>query len=740
MSVNKKDMFRNKVCYFCITIVLLLFSCSKNYDVYKDPNANIEDRIEDLLSKMTIEEKIWQLNQLILGENTNTNNIGIEIKEIPPEIGSLISSTTDTEVRNAMQKRAIEESRLGIPILFGMDVIHGYRTIFPIPLAQACSFNPELTMHASQIAAKEAKQSGVDWSFSPMVDIAKDPRWGRVAEGYGEDPYLASIFGSNVIKGYQGESLNDTFSIAACLKHYVAYGASEGGRDYHATEVSRNSLWNVYLRPFHTGVITGCATVMSAFNDISGIPASANHYTLTEILKQQWGHKGFVVSDWNSIEQLIFQGAANNRKHATELALNAGVDMDMKDLCYKDHISELLKEGKISRKRLDDAVRRVLRIKFALGLFEKPYTQIIPDSLRYLTDEYRQQAKDVAIESMVLLKNDNELLPLKANKVALIGPMADDSINIMGSWSCHGMASDVVTIKTGLRSSGLFNIEYSKGSGIDEPIKNGLADACRIAEKCDVVILCLGEYAWWSGENGSKSSISLPDVQKELLKGLAQTGKPIVLLLSSGRPLELHDIEPYANSILQIWQPGTMTGHAVCDILTGVVSPSGKLAMTFPYSTGQIPIYYNSRRQARFPYQNQGQGKYKDIPNEPMYPFGYGLSYTNFEYGKLMLSDTVAKIGDKLKISINISNIGKRDAKETCLWYISDPVSSITRPTKELKYFEKKVIRHGEKEVFDFELDTYRDLGYYTDNGDYIVEPGRYYVIVGKDSVEFNIK
>lgn len=729
-----------KIIYTYIAASLLIFSCSNNHEIYKDPSVNIDTRVEDLLSRMTIEEKVWQLNQLVLGDNFNVNNIGKENKDIPPEIGSLICSTTDPEVRNAMQKRAVEDSRLGIPILFGMDVIHGYRTIFPIPLAQACSFNPELAMQASQVAAKEAKLSGIDWSFSPMVDVARDPRWGRVAEGYGEDPYLASVFGSHVIKGYQGKALNDTFSIAACLKHYVAYGASEGGRDYHATEVSRNTLWNIYLRPFHAGIQAGSATVMCAFNDISGVPASANHYTITEILKQDWKHEGFVVSDWNSIEQLVFQGAAANRKHAAELALNAGVDMDMKDLCYKDYLPELLEERKISEERLDDAVRRVLKAKFTLGLFEHPYTQIVSDSLRYLTDEYRNLARKVAIESMVLLKNDNDILPLKFRKVALIGPIADDSVNIMGSWSCHGKASDVVTIKSGLRSSGLYDIEYSKGCEINTSIVNGFSNARQTAERNDVIVLCLGEYSWWSGENGSKSSISLPDVQKKLLKDLAQTGKPIVLLLSSGRPLELHDIEPYANSILQIWQPGTMAGHAVCDILTGAVSPSGKLAMTFPYSTGQIPIYYNSRRQARFPYQNQGQGKYKDIQNEPMYPFGYGLSYTDFEYGKPTLSDSIAKVGDKLKISINISNIGEKDAKETCLWYVSDPVSSITRPTKELKYFEKKTIRHGEKEIFDFELDTYRDLGYYTDNGDYIVEPGHYYVIVGKDSVDFNLK
>lgn len=729
-----------KIIYTYIAASLLIFSCSNNHEIYKDPSVNIDIRVEDLLSRMTIEEKVWQLNQLILGDNFNVNNIGKENKDIPPEIGSLICSTTDPEVRNAMQKRAVEDSRLGIPILFGMDVIHGYRTIFPIPLAQACSFNPELTMQASHVAAKEAKLSGIDWSFSPMVDVARDPRWGRVAEGYGEDSYLASVFGSHVIKGYQGKALNDTFSIAACLKHYVAYGASEGGRDYHATEVSRNTLWNVYLRPFHAGIQAGSATVMSAFNDISGVPASANHYTITEILKQDWKHEGFVVSDWNSIEQLVFQGAAANRKHAAELALNAGVDMDMKDLCYKDYLPELLEERKISEERLDDAVRRVLKVKFTLGLFEHPYTQIVSDSLRYLTDEYRNLARKVAIESMVLLKNDNDILPLKFRKIALIGPIADDSVNIMGSWSCHGKASDVVTIKSGLQSSGLYDIEYSKGCEINTSIVNGFSNARQTAERNDVIVLCLGEYSWWSGENGSKSSISLPDVQKKLLKDLAQTGKPIVLLLSSGRPLELHDIEPYANSILQIWQPGTMAGHAVCDILTGAVSPSGKLAMTFPYSTGQIPIYYNSRRQARFPYQNQGQGKYKDIQNEPMYPFGYGLSYTDFEYGKPTLSDSIAKVGDKLKISINISNIGEKDAKETCLWYVSDPVSSITRPTKELKYFEKKTIRHGEKEIFDFELDTYRDLGYYTDNGDYIVEPGHYYVIVGKDSVDFNLK
>lgn len=740
MSLNRKNMYGNRACCFYFAVVVLLASCSGNYEVYKDSGANLEARVEDLLARMTLEEKVWQLNQLILGDNLNVNNIGEEIMDIPAEIGSLISFTTDPEMRNAMQKRAVEETRLGIPILFGMDVIHGFRTIFPIPLAQACSFNPELTMQASQVAAKEAKLSGIDWSFSPMVDVARDPRWGRVAEGYGEDPYLASVFGSNAIKGYQGKALNDTFSIAACLKHYVAYGASEGGRDYHATEVSRNTLWNVYLRPFHAGIQAGSATVMSAFNDISGVPASANHYTLTEILKQDWKHEGFVVSDWNSIEQLVFQGAAANRKHAAELALNAGVDMDMKDLCYKDYLPELLEERKISEERLDDAVRRVLRLKFTLGLFEHPYTPIVSDSLRYLTDEYRNLAREVATESMVLLKNDNDILPLKFKKIALVGPMADDSVNIMGSWSCHGKATDVVTIQAGLEASGLYEIEYSKGCEIDAVLPNGLADARRIAGQNDIIVLCLGEYAWWSGENGSKSTISLPKIQKELLKELAQTGKPIVLLLSSGRPLELYDVEPYANSILQIWQPGTMAGYAVCDILSGNISPSGKLAMTFPYNTGQIPVYYNARRQARIPYQSQGQGRYKDIQNEPMYPFGYGLSYTDFKYGNIILSDSIAEIGNRLKISVNIRNMGNMDAEETCLWYISDPVSSITRPVKELKYFEKRMIGSGEEETFTFELDTYRDLGYYADDGNYFVEPGQYYIMAGTDSIKLILK
>lgn len=394
----------------------------------------------------------------------------------------------------------------------------------------------------------------------------------------------------------------------------------------------------------------------------------------------------------------------------------------------------------MSEKRIDDAVRRILKVKFALGLFERPYTQVVSDSVRFLTESCRQQAKEMAVESMVLLKNEDDLLPLKVKNVALIGPMADDSVNIMGSWSCHGRATDVITLKDGLLSSGLYHVEYSKGCDIDQIFANGISEACRVAQRSDVVVLCLGEYAWWSGENASKSVISLPEVQKELLKSLSQTGKPIVLLISSGRPLELFDVEPYANSILQIWQPGTMAGYAVCDVLSGVTSPSGKLAMTFPYNTGQIPVYYNSRRQARFPYQTQGQGEYKDIQNEPMYPFGYGLSYTNFEYGNLALSDSVAKIGDKLKLSVKIKNTGKSDAKETCLWYISDPVSSITRPAKELKYFEKKLIKQGCEEMYEFELDTYRDLGYYTDDGEYFVEPGLYYVMVGTDSVRFELR
>lgn len=703
--------------------------------LYKDSRVPVEVRVDDLLSRMNTEEKVLQLNQYTLGRNNNANNVGEEVKNVPAEIGSLIYFDEQPELRNAMQRRAVEESRLGIPIVFGYDAIHGFRTVYPISLAQACSWNPALVKDAAAVTALESRLSGVDWTFSPMIDVARDPRWGRVAEGYGEDPYANGVFGAATVRGYQGKNLADSTSIAACLKHYVAYGASEAGRDYVYTEVSPQTLWDTYLIPYEMCVKAGAQTLMSSFNDISGVPGSANHYTMTEILKNRWGHDGFIVSDWGAIEQLKNQGNAADKKEAAERAFNAGLEMDMMSHAYDRHLADLVAEGKVSEAQLDEAVRRVLRVKFRLGLFENPYTPSVPD--RFLRPESREIAARLAAESMVLLKNDSTLtLPLaNASKIAVIGPMAKNGWDMLGSWLGHGKPDDVVTLWDGIVSEfgDRAEIKYAEGSKRDGNDRSGFKAAVDTAGWADVVILCLGENLRWSGENASRSSIALPAIQEQLVEAVAATGKPVVLVLSNGRPLELNRIEPYANAILEIWQPGIEAGNAMAGILSGRINPSGKLAMTFPYSTGQIPIYYNRRKSGR-----HHQGFYQDITSKPMYEFGHGLSYTTFEYGDMSASQTDFKRGDKIRVTVPVSNTGRVAGDESVLWFIQDPYCSITRPERELKYFEKKHLEPGQTVVYTFTIDPMRDLSFVDADGRRFLEPGEYRILVGDKSLTLN--
>jgi len=714
------------------------FHAQNKSDLYKQKDAPIEDRIKDLVSKMTLEEKVLQLNQYLAGLNTNENNRGEVVAEIPAEIGSLIYFSTDPEWRNQIQKKAMEESRLGIPILFGFDVIHGFRTVYPISLAQACSWNPDLVTQACGIAAKEANMSGIDWTFSPMIDVARDPRWGRVAEGYGEDPYTNAVFGVATVKGYQGENLSDPYSMAACLKHYVGYGESEGGRDYHYSDISRQSLWETYLVPYEACVKAGAATLMSAFNDISGVPASANHYTLTEVLKERWGHDGFVVSDWDAINQLIAQGVAKDRKEAGLKAFIAGVEMDMKDNIYRENFKDLVDEGKIPMDKIDDAVARVLRVKFRLGLFDQPYTPIVKEENRYLNPEDVARAEQLAEESMVLLKNENGILPLTSviKNLAVIGPMVKDKQNLLGSWAANGRASDAVSIFEGLESEfgNKIQLNYAQGCDFDGTDESGFSEAVSMAKKSDVILVCLGEKNNWSGENASRSSIALPAIQEKLVEALKKTGKPIILVLSNGRPLELVRLEPLVDGIIEIWQPGVTGGTALAGILSGRVNPSGKLAITFPLTTGQIPTYYNMRQSSR-----PTSGRYQDIPTEPLFWFGHGLSYTDFEYSEAKLSAQKITKSQKLKVEVTVTNKGAVKGKEAVLWYITDVACSISRPMKELKFFSKKEIEPGAQAVFSFEIDPEKDLSYTDSDGKRFLEPGDFYVEVNGQKLKFEL-
>lgn len=709
----------------------------KSIPLYKDAKAPIEKRIDDLISRMTLEEKILQLNQYTLGRNNNVNNVGEEVKKVPSEIGSLIYFDINPELRNSMQKKAMEESRLGIPIIFGYDAIHGFRTIYPISLGQACSWNPGLVEQACAVSAQEARMSGVDWTFSPMIDVARDPRWGRVAEGYGEDPYTNGVFAAASVRGYQGDDMSAENRMAACLKHYVGYGASEAGRDYVYTEISAQTLWDTYLLPYEMGVKAGAVTLMSSFNDISGVPGSANPYIMTEILKKRWKHDGFIVSDWGAVEQLKNQGLAATKKDAARYAFNAGLEMDMMSHAYDRHLKELVEEGKVTMAQVDESVRRVLRVKFRLGLFERPYTPVTNEKDRFFRPQSMAVAAQLAAESMVLLKNDNQILPLtNKKKIAVVGPMAKNGWDLLGSWCGHGKDTDVEMLYDGLTAEfgGDAELRYAMGCKPQGNDRSGFAGALDVARWSDVVIVCLGEMLTWSGENASRSTIALPQIQEELVKELKEAGKPIILVLSNGRPLELNRMEPLCDAILEIWQPGINGARSMAGILSGRINPSGKLAMTFPYSTGQIPIYYNRRKSGR-----GHQGFYKDITSDPLYPFGHGLSYTEFKYGTVTPSATKVKRGDKLSAEVTVTNTGARDGAETVHWFISDPYCSITRPVKELKHFEKQLIKAGETKTFRFDIDLERDFGFVNEDGKRFLEAGEYHILVQGQTVKIEL-
>ena len=694
--------------------------------------------IDNLMGKMTLQEKIGQLNLPVSGEivtgQAKSSDVAGKIRK--GQVGGLFNVKGVENIRE-VQKIAVEQSRLKIPLLFGMDVIHGYETVFPIPLALSCSWDMEAIKESARIAAKESSADGICWTFSPMVDICRDPRWGRVAEGYGEDPYTNGVFGAASVKGYQGDDLSAENRMAACLKHYVGYGASEAGRDYVYTEISKQTLWDTYLLPYEMGVKAGAATLMSSFNDISGVPGSANPYIMTEILKKRWGHDGFIVSDWGAIEQLKNQGLAATKKEAAWHAFTAGLEMDMMSHAYDRHLQELVEEGRVSVAQVDEAVRRVLLLKFRLGLFERPYTPVTNEKDRFFRPQSMAVAAQLAAESMVLLKNNNQILPLtNKKKIAVVGPMAKNGWDLLGSWCGHGKDTDVEMLYDGLTAEfgGDAELRYAMGCKPQGNDRSGFAGALDVARWSDVVIVCLGEMLTWSGENASRSTIALPQIQEELVKELKEAGKPIILVLSNGRPLELNRMEPLCDAILEIWQPGINGARSMAGILSGRINPSGKLAMTFPYSTGQIPIYYNRRKSGR-----GHQGFYKDITSDPLYPFGHGLSYTEFKYGTVTPSATKVKRGDKLSAEVTVTNTGARDGAETVHWFISDPYCSITRPVKELKHFEKQLIKAGETKTFRFDIDLERDFGFVNEDGKRFLEAGEYHILVQGQTVKIEL-
>ncbi|MDT8390720.1 MAG: glycoside hydrolase family 3 N-terminal domain-containing protein [Lentisphaeria bacterium] len=688
--------------------------------LYKHAERPIEERVEDLLGRMTIEEKTDQLIQIAVRKDINPNNVGEA--QFRPTIGSILGSRLGPAKHNRFQKAAMEGTRLGIPIMFGMDVIHGCVTVYPHSLAQACSFRPERVQACARYSAKESVAKGYHWTFSPMIDVCRDPRWGRVVEGYGEDPYVNGCFGAAAVKGYQGDDLSAPDSIAACLKHYAGYGWSEGGRDYVYTDISMRALWESILPPYKAGVDAGAATIMSAFNDITGTPAVANRYLLTELLRERWGFDGFVVSDWEAVAQLAQQGMTTDPEEQTRVCLEAGNDMDMTDQIYRN-IPDLIDSDKLEISVVDESVRRILRVKFRLGLFENPYFDEGLFDRAFLRPEAKEAAEKLAQESLVLLKNDREELPLNAARIALIGPAADDPACLLGSWECCGRLEDTLTIRTGLETRFNGSLTYAQGCDFDGNDTTNFCEAVAAAEVSDSIILCLGEPGGWTGENQSRNTIELPEIQERLLDALLATGKPVILVLVHGRPLGLHTIEPKAATILSAWQPGTMGGFAVADVLLGAVNPSGKLAITFPRSTGHIPTYYSMRPYAR---SGPRQGRYRNIETGAVFDFGHGLSYTTFDYSPLSLSARRIKENETLTASVTVTNTGGRAGAETVFWYLRDPEARITQPTRRLIHFEKIDLNTGETKTVSLAIEPNKHLVYPDNQGNPVLEAGRF--------------
>ncbi len=725
-------------------LLLILFATTIYSQNYKDPKANIEERISDLLSKMTLEEKVGQMWQSDFG---NMNEKLNAVKQ--SKIGSFLNAGGLKE-KAELQKAAVEESRLGIPLIFGRDVIHGYRTMLPIPLGQAASWNPSLVEKGAVMAAREAAEEGVHWTFAPMVDIARDPRWGRIAESCGEDPFLAGILGAAMVKGFQGNDLTNENTIAACAKHYVGYGAAEGGKDYNTTLIPERELRDIYLPSFHATVQAGTATLMSAFNDLNGVPTSGNPFTLKTVLRDEWKFDGFVVSDWGSIAELIPHGYAKDGSEAALKAANAGVNMEMVSTHYLDNLKKHVLSGAVDSVWLNEIVAGILRIKFKLGLFETPYTRIT-ENFKMLSDEYKEIAKQTATESVVMLQNNDDFLPLDKDvkKVAIIGPLADAPWDQLGTWTVDGKEENTVTPLAAIKNEygNSIQINYVKAmDNIRGTSTDLFNDAVEAVNNSDVALVFIGEDQLLSGETHSRAFIDLPGNQEELVKELSKTGKPIVLIIMAGRSLTFGNITGDVKSILYAWHPGTMGGPALADIIFGKVSPSGKLPITFPRTVGQIPLYYNHKNTGRPPAPNQlgrvlgtpenpeGYASYYlDVDFTPAYNFGFGLSYTDFVYSDLKISSNVIKMNDKLKISVNVKNNGDFESKETVQLYIRDLFGSVTRPVKELKGFEKISLKPGEVKQVNFTLSS-DDLRFHDIDMNFTAEPGDFELFVGSSS------
>ncbi|OLD71235.1 MAG: glycosyl hydrolase [Ignavibacteria bacterium 13_1_40CM_2_61_4] len=697
--------------------------------------AAAEPKIDSLLARMTLEEKLGQLNQLSVDQQPTPEQLALVRKGL---VGSFLNLTGAAATRDA-QHIAVTESRLHIPLIFGQDVIHGYRTIFPIPLGEAASWDPEAVQAAARVAAREAAAAGVHWTFAPMVDIARDPRWGRIAEGSGEDPYLGSAMAAARVRGFQGADPRSPDAVLATVKHFAAYGGAEGGRDYNTVDLSERTLREVYLPPYHAALDAGAGSVMTSFNEIGGIPSTASPWLMTTVLRREWGFRGFVVSDWTAIDELRNHGVAGSRAEAGKLALEAGVDMDMVSRIYVDDLPTLVRTGRIPVALVNEAVRRVLRGKAALGLFDDPYHGATVERERavLLAPEHRQLARRVAEEAIVLLKNDGQLLPLgsRVRSVAVIGPLADDKVAALGSWPGRGDPRDAVTPLEGIKTrAGSVSVVYAKGCGLTDTATAGFAEAVAAAKQADVAILVLGEAGDMSGEAASRANLDLPGVQLRLLEAIHATGTPVVLVLMNGRPLTLPWAAEHVPAIVESWFLGLETGPALAAVLFGEVSPSGKLPVTFPRAVGQIPLYYNHKNTGRPTGPDKYTSKYTDLPVTPLFPFGHGLSYTTFVYSDLRLSAPRITPAGTQSVSVTVTNTGSREGAEVVQLYVHDEVASVTRPVRALAGFRRISLKPGEARTVDFQL-TSKELGLYNKDMKFVVEPGKFRVFVGGSSV-----
>ncbi len=735
-------------------ISLLLMQCRPSSD-RKSEIDPLERKIDSVLARMGLEEKIGQTaqrrvlsleNDLIIEETREAVRKG--------EVGSFLN-VMNTDMMDELQRIAVEESHSGVPLLFGRDVIHGFRTVFPIPLGLAATWDPGLVEESAAIAAQEATTNGIRWTFAPMIDISRDARWGRIAESPGEDPYLASLMAGAYVKGFQGENLSSRTSIAACAKHYAGYGAAEGGRDYNSAIIYEQLLRDIYLAPFKAAKDAGVSTFMISFNDLNGVPASGNRLLLKTILRDEWDFDGFVVSDWESITEMIDHGFCTDERDAADKAANAGVDMEMVGRSYENHLGELIQEGRFSESQLDNMVRNILRIKFRLGLFENPYVDRSRDKV-VLSDTHLATARKSAIQSLVLLKNKNNLLPLSdgLKKVAVIGPMADAPYEQLGTWSFDGDRKDTRTPLHAIREHlGKEKVLYTPGLAFSRDRSMvGYSQAVSVAKQADVILFFGGEEAILSGEAHSRADISLPGVQEDLIRELKKTGTPVVTVIMAGRPITVNDIIDDIDALMMAWHPGTMGGPAIADVLFGEAEPGGRLPVTWPCVVGQIPIYYNHPNTGRPPLNETfipieeipigvGQSSlgntshYLDAGYLPHFPFGYGLTYTTFDYRNLKLSDTLITLKDTLRVSVTVSNTGSREGTEVVQLYVRDHVGDIVRPVRELKGFQRVFLQPGEKKKICFVLHT-DDLAFHNQDMEHVTEPGIFSVWTGRNAHE----